>query len=316
MYSSLVLFFLFHLAGFKLPKHVDDREAEWPIAARGADEEHNGGGHSDDERSIAGDSWSVKSEYGSTLDGDEARTAEMMCGTAIAEDSQPSGSAPEEREQQELNGLREHEGGAEGHSAYTHQSNLQGELGGLSGLLAGSAPSEGSLDDRISDLDGCAGGDGDDDGDDDGDEDENGVEDRDGAAGMRNEARGDGLGTYADELQQFKECGDPGEIWFGGDVMETCAEWTARIAAATAAALAAGALAATTAGGDSTGAEQGGEGEGEEDKGEAAAGARGASGEGASGAAAAGLAGAAAGWRVVDVGTGNGLLLHALARHG
>jgi len=45
----------------------------------------------DDERSIAGDSWSVKSEYGSTLDGDDGpRTYELtLGGLTIAEGGSP-----------------------------------------------------------------------------------------------------------------------------------------------------------------------------------------------------------------------------------
>lgn len=34
--------------------------------------------YSDDERSVAADSWSVKSEYGSTLDGDDQRNADVV----------------------------------------------------------------------------------------------------------------------------------------------------------------------------------------------------------------------------------------------
>jgi len=34
--------------------------------------------YSDDERSVAADSWSVKSEYGSTLDGEDQRTVDVV----------------------------------------------------------------------------------------------------------------------------------------------------------------------------------------------------------------------------------------------
>lgn len=34
--------------------------------------------YSDDERSVAADSWSVKSEYGSTLDGEDQRNADVV----------------------------------------------------------------------------------------------------------------------------------------------------------------------------------------------------------------------------------------------
>ena len=72
---------------------------DWQIGIRGTaawidDETVSGGGPggssllSDDERSIAGDSWSVKSEYGSTLDGDEGgRAADVMVGLTLSDNS-------------------------------------------------------------------------------------------------------------------------------------------------------------------------------------------------------------------------------------
>lgn len=55
------------------------------------DDEISHGHSEDDERSIAGDSWSVKSEYGSTLDGDDGMRAYELTvgGLTIAEGSSP-----------------------------------------------------------------------------------------------------------------------------------------------------------------------------------------------------------------------------------
>ncbi len=39
--------------------------------------------YSDDERSVAADSWSVKSEYGSTLDGEDQRTVDVVDAAAF-----------------------------------------------------------------------------------------------------------------------------------------------------------------------------------------------------------------------------------------
>ncbi len=46
--------------------------------------------YSDDERSVAADSWSVKSEYGSTLDGEDQRTADVVDALNAAAAFRPS----------------------------------------------------------------------------------------------------------------------------------------------------------------------------------------------------------------------------------
>ncbi|GAQ90816.1 hypothetical protein KFL_006890010 [Klebsormidium nitens] len=84
--------------------------------------------------------------------------------------------------------------------------------------------------------------------------------------------------VYAHELALHREHGEQGEIWFGADVQETMADFTARLAAA-------------VAGGTYAGPGSLGE-RGRPD------------------------AGGAAQWDVLDVGCGNGLLLHALAHRG
>eukprot|EP00850_Spirogloea_muscicola_P010850 SM000065S20199 [mRNA] locus=s65:243612:249564:- [translate_table: standard] len=186
---------------------VHGEHGERAAAAAAADgEEHHG---SDDERSIAADSWSVKSEYGSTLDGEDTRTAEVMEVMATVEDDN--------------NGLEDEEG-------------------------------------------------------------------RDGGNGSVLGQQSHWDAVYADELANFHERGEPGEIWFGESVMEIMVEWTTRVAAALAAGLPTEQVRASSVTVCSPPqARQGIHGS---------------------------TAGDAAAWRVLDLGTGNGLLLHALSKHG
>lgn len=94
--------------------------------------------------------------------------------------------------------------------------------------------------------------------------------------------------TYAEELTNFHEHGDAGEIWFGDGVMDTMAAWTAKICTSVAAGLCADNL------------------------------------DGFSLLSISDLdiftesrmASELASWNVLDIGTGNGVLLHALAKQG
>ncbi|CAM6081606.1 unnamed protein product [Calypogeia fissa] len=162
--------------------------------------------YSDDERSVAADSWSVKSEYGSTLDGDDLRQSDSVDAMAAANfrptDYSSDKEEPDVDAQSSMLGLQSHWDSA-----------------------------------------------------------------------------------YADELVNFHDNGDVGEIWFGEDVMETVASWTAKICLAVAAGLSdesANGLSVTERG-------VGDEGFGPE---------------------------RLTDWTVLDIGTGNGVLLHALSRQG
>eukprot|EP00850_Spirogloea_muscicola_P003229 SM000013S26398 [mRNA] locus=s13:167482:173942:- [translate_table: standard] len=124
-------------------------------------------------------------------------------------------------------------------------------------------------------------------------DDNNGLEDGEG----RDAGNGSVLGqqshwdaVYADDLATFHERGEPGEIWFGESVMEIMVEWTTRVAAALAAGLPAEQVRASSVTACSP-----------------PQGRQGVHGS---------TAGDAAAWRVLDLGTGNGLLLHALSKHG
>eukprot|EP00850_Spirogloea_muscicola_P013098 SM000087S23380 [mRNA] locus=s87:371640:378474:- [translate_table: standard] len=193
------------MVGYRTAVHGE--HGERAAAAAAADgEEHHG---SDDERSIAADSWSVKSEYGSTLDGEDMRTAEVMEVMATVEDDN--------------NGLEDEEGRDAGNGSVLGQQSHWDAV-------------------------------------------------------------------YADELANFHERGEPGEIWFGESVMEIMVEWTTRVAAALAAGLPAEQVRASSVTACSPPqARQGVPGS---------------------------TAGDATAWRVLDLGTGNGLLLHALSKHG
>ncbi|KAH8965167.1 hypothetical protein BDL97_04G104700 [Sphagnum fallax] len=166
--------------------------------------------YSDDERSVAADSWSVKSEYGSTLDGEDQRTADVVDALNAAAAFRPSEYLSDKDE---------------------HDSEMEASVLGL-------------------------------------------------------QSHWDS--TYADELANFHEHGDAGEIWFGEEVMETVAAWTARICVAVAAglpwdpvngfAMAPRGLSELSSGGS--------------------------------------MALELANWNVLDLGTGNGLFLHALFKQG
>ncbi|KAH9565981.1 hypothetical protein CY35_04G107700 [Sphagnum magellanicum] len=166
--------------------------------------------YSDDERSVAADSWSVKSEYGSTLDGEDQRTADVVDALNAAAAFRPSEYLSDKDE---------------------HDSEMEASVLGL-------------------------------------------------------QSHWDS--TYADELANFHEHGDAGEIWFGEEVMETVAAWTARICVAVAAglpwdpvdgfAMAPRGLCEMSSGGS--------------------------------------MALELANWNVLDLGTGNGLFLHALFKQG
>ncbi|KAL3684254.1 hypothetical protein R1sor_002276 [Riccia sorocarpa] len=166
--------------------------------------------YSDDERSLAADSWSVKSEYGSTLDGDDPRQSDAMEALAVAAGNLRSDYSSDKDEHEE-----EVEQSMLGQQSYWDSA-------------------------------------------------------------------------YTEELANFREHGDAGEIWFGEEVMETMTSWTARVCLAVSAGLPAG------------------------------------SGEGLS-LAQRGLGEVASGgnvtlelatWSVLDIGTGNGVLLHSLAKQG
>lgn len=71
------------MAGLRWPPEVgnDQGQTRADVARPGdVDASHN----SDDERSVAADSWSVKSEYGSTLDGDDLRQSDSVDAMAAA----------------------------------------------------------------------------------------------------------------------------------------------------------------------------------------------------------------------------------------
>lgn len=165
--------------------------------------------YSDDERSVAADSWSVKSEYGSTLDGDDQRNADVV-DALNASSFRPSDYTSDKEEQ---------------------DAEVEPSVLGL-------------------------------------------------------QSHWDS--TYADELVNFHEQGDNGEIWFGEEVMETMAAWTARVCIAVAAG-----MPCSNVDGFSLGT-------------------RGLVDISAGGSMALELAN----WNVLDLGTGNGLLLHALAKQG
>lgn len=193
-------------AGAERDSHVP--LADWyPSAIPQDDHSHvSDDERSYDERSIAADSWSVKSEYGSTLDGDDTRHAEVMEVMVTVADRTANGGCSED----------------------------EGE----------------------------------------GDEEEGSV------LGLRSHWDQ----TYADELSNFHESGQPGEIWFGDSVLEISAEWIARMAA----------LSGNLSDSNSEGSSPSPDG----------------------GSTSAPLCGQAVNWHVLDLGMGNGLLLHALARHG
>lgn len=133
------------MAGIKLPPPEETAELSQQRTST------TGDFISDDDRSIAADSWSIKSEYGSTLD-DEQRHADATEALAAA--------------------------------------NLR--------------PSSEYSSDKDSEKD---------------------EEDGDGIASML------GLqsywdATYSDELENFRQHGHAGEIWFGPEVMETVVSWT------------------------------------------------------------------------------------------
>lgn len=161
--------------------------------------------YSDDERSVAADSWSVRSEYGSTLDGEDQRNADVV-------------------------------------DAFNASSFRTA--------------------DYLSDKE------------------ENDADVEPSVLGLQSHWDA----TYADELVNFHEQGDAGEIWFGDEVMETMAAWTARVCVSVAAGLPCddvdvlGTREAVFAVGS--------------------------------------VALELASWNVLDLGTGNGLLLHALAKQG
>eukprot|EP00249_Psilotum_nudum_P011941 c23480_g1_i1 orf=380-1483(-) len=93
--------------------------------------------------------------------------------------------------------------------------------------------------------------------------------------------------SYAGELTHFFEHGDVGEIWFGEGVMETIALWTARVCAGIASGLPIdpvdGLLISSSGYSDALSETQTAE---------------------------------LASWNVLDIGTGNGLLLQAFSKHG
>ncbi|KAL2611433.1 hypothetical protein R1flu_023125 [Riccia fluitans] len=94
--------------------------------------------------------------------------------------------------------------------------------------------------------------------------------------------------AYTEELANFREHGDAGEIWFGEEVMEAMTSWTARVCLAVSAGLPA----------------QSGEGLSLAERG---------LGELASGG---NITLELATWSVLDIGTGNRVLLHSLAKQG
>lgn len=160
--------------------------------------------YSDDERSVAADSWSVKSEYGSTLDGDDPRHVDAADALAVT---------------------------ARYSLSFRHQS--ASEYG---------SDKEEERDHSDSDAEPSV-------------------------LGLQSHWES----TYAEELANFHQHGDTGEVWFGEEVMDTVAAWTAQVCAGTG---------------------SGGEGGG---------------GDGGS---------ALGAWSVLDIGTGNGVFLHALAKQG
>nr|DAD19869.1 TPA_asm: hypothetical protein HUJ06_021332 [Nelumbo nucifera] len=86
--------------------------------------------------------------------------------------------------------------------------------------------------------------------------------------------------TYADELANFHEHGHSGEVWFGAEVMDIVASWTKNLCDD----IAQGRLQGLADGAKSESVEQGGK--------------------------------ILSSWNVLDIGTGNGLLLHELAKQG
>eukprot|EP00271_Cylindrocystis_brebissonii_P016017 TRINITY_DN3914_c0_g1_i1.p1 TRINITY_DN3914_c0_g1~~TRINITY_DN3914_c0_g1_i1.p1 ORF type:complete len:471 (-),score=83.78 TRINITY_DN3914_c0_g1_i1:2448-3860(-) len=280
------------MVGFRLraPDTSDREYSHMPADGQPhnpSEEHHDDDDRSIDERSIAADSWSVKSEYGSTLDGEDTRHAEVMEVMATVKDR-----------------------GAE---------------------------------------DGCI------------PDDEEEGDDDEGSSVLGLRSHWDA--TYADELVNFHEHGQPGEIWFGDNVLETSSEWTARTAATAAVsrqqqqhqqqpmasatsghpsgnAISPPSISGTdvreattpstnvasmpdrpkepqsarpppASGPTTNGFASNPESVAEDSEAPSTSGDAGVSVP-----AGPSLAGAAATWRVLDVGTGNGLLLHALARHG
>ncbi|BBN04953.1 EEF1A lysine methyltransferase 2 [Marchantia polymorpha subsp. ruderalis] len=177
------------------PDHAHTRQGDVDAASH----------YSDDERSLAADSWSVKSEYGSTLDGDDTRQSDAVDALAAANFRPLDYSSDKEEPDVEVE-----------HSMLGLQSHWDS--------------------------------------------------------------------AYAEELANFHEHGDAGEVWFGEGVMETMASWTARVCLAVSAGLPAGS-------GNGLALADRGLSEGN-------------------------VTEELASWSVLDLGTGNGVLLHALSKHG
>lgn len=164
--------------------------------------------YSDDERSLAADSWSVKSEYGSILDVDDQRQTDAEC---LAASSFRVSDYCFDKEEQDA----------------------EVELSMLGLLSHWDA-------------------------------------------------------AYAEELGNFFEHGDAGEVWFGEGVMETMAAWTSKICTRVATSLPMDPVEgfSSLSIGDSDARSE------------------------------VRINAELASWKVLDIGTGNGILLHALAKHG
>lgn len=127
------------MAGFRLPPEDTDISQARPLSTSDL--------ISDDDRSVAADSWSIKSDYGSTLDDDQRHAdASEALAAAMYRAASDYSSDKEEPDAETITSML-------GYQSYWDA-------------------------------------------------------------------------TYADELTNFREHGDAGEVWFGADVMEMVASWT------------------------------------------------------------------------------------------
>ncbi|KAJ7550391.1 hypothetical protein O6H91_07G098600 [Diphasiastrum complanatum] len=196
------------MVGIRWSANEGEAQPQTPAVAEGGSSrpEDPAAHFSDDDRSVAADSWSVKSEYGSLMDGDDLlRNADAAEALAVA-NLRPADYSSDKEEQ-----------------------DVEPSVLGL-------------------------------------------------------QSHWDS--TYADELANFHEHGDAGEIWFGEEVMEVVADWIARLCASISAGLPIDPVHGVNKDASCKPSDIRAKASEELE------------------------------WNILDIGTGNGLFLHALAKQG